>query len=97
MVTSVLAGVELRCVLRMRRLEVDHADLLLRSVRLLDAGPDVLRRAGGPFEPPQRALDAIHLATAETHRSIVGTFLTYDERQAAAARALGIAVDSPGA
>jgi predicted nucleic acid-binding protein len=60
---------------------------------------DVVRAAGAAYpDPALRSLDAIHLATA---RSVFGTqlsaFVTYDERQRAAARGLGLPVENPGA
>lgn len=44
-----------------------------------------------------RALDAIHIASALRLGSLVVAFLTYDDRQAAAAQAIGLPVESPGA
>ena len=47
-------------------------------------------------EPALRALDAIHVATAlDLHP--IDSFVTYDERQAAAARLAGLRTMAPGA
>ena len=53
--------------------------------------------AGATGEPELRALDAIHVALALRLGSEVGAFLTYDARQATAARAAGLSVEMPGA
>lgn len=55
----------------------------------------VLRRAGEPFDPPQRALDAIHLATLIDLALDTAVLVTYDRGQAAAGRAAGLEVCSP--
>lgn len=47
-------------------------------------------------EPALRALDAIHVASAAALDPIEA-FVTYDERQAAAARLAGLRTTSPGA
>lgn len=44
---------------------------------------------------PVRSLDALHIATAQTYGDQLHRFVTYDHRQADAARALGIPVESP--
>lgn len=51
--------------------------------------------AGALAEPALRALDAIHVAAAIDLAPIDG-FVTYDERQAAAARLAGLRTISPG-
>ena len=57
--------------------------------------PAVRERAAAPFTPPQRALDAIHLATA-LHLGIEKmTFVSYDRHQLAAAEAGGLCCLSP--
>lgn len=43
-----------------------------------------------------RSLDAIHIATALRLRKSLGRFITYDDRQAEAARSLGLDVIQPG-
>lgn len=77
-------------------------DLLLeRTAELIDAlallplGRALLEGAGALAEPALRALDAIHVASAIT-LDPVGAFVTYDERQAAAARLAGLRTMSPG-
>ncbi len=78
-------------------------DLLLeRAAELIDAlalrplDRPLLEGAGALAEPALRALDAIHVASAVALDPI-GAFVTYDERQAAAARLAGLRTMSPGA
>jgi uncharacterized protein len=56
----------------------------------------LLEGAGALAEPALRALDAIHVASAVDLGSIQA-FVTYDERQAAAARLAGLRTMAPGA
>ena len=78
-------------------------DLLLgRAGELLDAialrplDRALLAGAGALAEPSLRALDAIHVASAVDLEPIEA-FVTYDERQAAAARLAGLRTMGPGA
>ena len=79
-----------------------HQALLSRAGELLDAiglialERELLIAAGTLAEPAQRTLDAIHIAAAT---GVVGVdaFVTYDERQAAAARLAGLRTVAPGA
>jgi predicted nucleic acid-binding protein len=54
----------------------------------------LLAAAGALGEPALRALDAIHVASAVGLQPI-DTFVTYDERQAAAARLAGLRTIAP--
>lgn len=47
------------------------------------------------FTATESTLDAIHLATALQLGDDVGQVITYDERMATAARALGLRASSP--
>ena len=64
------------------------------GLRALDQ--HLLAAAGAFAEPALRTLDAIHVATAVDLHPI-DSFLTYDERQAAAARLAGLRTLAPGA
>lgn len=81
---------------------LDPARLLARAGEVVDAlGLLPLERilllaAGALAEPALRALDAIHVAAA-IDLAPVDAFVTYDERQAAAARLAGLRTISPGA
>lgn len=63
------------------------------ALRPLDSG--LLSSAGALAEPVLRALDAIHLASA-VRLTPIDAFVTYDERQAAAARLAGLRTVAPG-
>lgn len=63
------------------------------ALRPLDRG--LLAAAGALAEPALRSLDAIHVAAAVGLGS-VEAFVTYDERQAAAARLAGLRTVAPG-
>lgn len=71
------------------------ADLLVR-MDLVPIGGDVVDRAKGSFAVNVRALDAIHVATAEIlaieAEGEVLEFWTHDERQATAALSRGLTV-----
>jgi hypothetical protein len=69
---------------------------LLDAIGLIALDRELLLAAGALAEPALRALDAIHVAAA---RAAVGVnaFVTYDERQAAAARLTGLRTVAPGA
>lgn len=68
---------------------------VLDALALAPAGRDRLAGAGALTEPALRALDAIHVATAADLHPI-DAFVTYDERQAAAARLAGLRTMAPG-
>ncbi len=74
-----------------------NAERLLRTAVLRPIEPDVLREAGASPDPFLRSLDAIHIATAVRLRLLIDAFVTYDKRQATAAREAGLRVVSPGA
>jgi len=65
---------------------------LLSRIALLELDPPQLARVLDPFPIPVRALDAIHLASADLlHRRTKDVRLaSYDTRMRAAAEALGI-------
>jgi len=83
-----------------RRLSVDplldRAGQVVDALGLLALDRAVLLAAGALSEPALRALDAIHVAAALDLAPVDG-FVTYDERQAAAARLAGLRTLSPGA
>jgi len=68
---------------------------LVEKFELVAFLPEVRERAAAPFTPPQRALDAVHLATA-LHLDLEGmAFVSYDRQQRAAAEACGLSCLSP--
>lgn len=76
--------------------------LLKRAAEVIDAlglralDQHLLAAAGAFAEPALRTLDAIHVATAVDLHPI-DSFVTYDVRQAAAARLAGLRTIAPGA
>jgi len=69
---------------------------MLSRIAFVELDAELSRVAAWTGRPELRALDAIHLASALRLGSAVGAFVTYDDRQASAARDLGIKVESPG-
>lgn len=74
---------------------LDRAGETLDAIALLPLDRSLLVDAGAMQEPALRALDAIHMAAA-TDVSPIDAFLSYDERQAAAARLAGLRTVAPG-
>jgi predicted nucleic acid-binding protein len=75
---------------------VARATETIEAVALLPLDRALLVAAGALVEPGLRALDAIHVAAA-ADLSPVDAFVSYDERQAAAARLAGLRTITPGA
>jgi predicted nucleic acid-binding protein len=73
-----------------------RASDIVDAVALLPLDRALLLAAGAFAEPALRALDALHIATAIDLSPLDG-FVSYDERQAAAARLAGLRTLSPGA
>jgi predicted nucleic acid-binding protein len=69
---------------------------VLDTLALLPLDSAVLLAAGAFAEPALRTLDAIHLAAA-VEVAPTDAFVSYDERQAAAARLAGLRTVAPGA
>ena len=73
---------------------MSRAGQTLDSLALQPLDRGLLLAAGALAEPMLRTLDAIHVAAAADLAQI-DAFVTYDERQAAAARLAGIRTMSP--
>jgi predicted nucleic acid-binding protein len=71
------------------------ADDVLQTLALLPLDRTLLLAAGALAEPVLRALDAIHIASAVAVLPI-DAFVTYDDRQGAAARLAGLRTVAPG-
>jgi len=95
-VSNRLLEIELTCVARRQRLPVKLAQQIVSSITLLPLDDDTIRLAQTAFDPPQRALDAAHLATALRLGSDLAAMISYDLDQIRAARACGIPVEHPG-
>ncbi len=74
---------------------LDQARSILQLLEYVELDQEVAGRAGGIEPLGLRSLDAIHLASAMVIREDLDAFVTYDARQAAAARELGLDVVSP--
>jgi uncharacterized protein len=75
---------------------MDRSGSLLDVVALLPLDRALLAVAGAFSEPALRALDAIHVAAA-VDLSPIDAFVSYDQRQSAAARLAGLRTVAPGA
>lgn len=93
-VTSRVGVIETRRAVRRRDHEPDQLAAVLARLEVFELDRQVDRVAGRLGPPALRTLDAIHLATALSIQS-VDAFVTYDDRQADAARAVGLPVVRP--
>jgi uncharacterized protein len=73
---------------------IDRAGEIVDALALLPLDRGLLAAAGALAEPALRALDAIHVAAAVDLSPLDG-FVSYDERQAAAARLAGLRTIQP--
>ena len=74
---------------------IDQAAEILDAVGLVALGRPILLAAGAFAEPALGTLDAIHVAAA-IDASPLDAFVSYDERQSAAARLAGLRTVHPG-
>jgi len=72
----------------------ERAGAMLDALALLPLDHGLLAAAGALVEPGLRALDAIHVAAA-VDLSPLDAFVSYDQRQAAAARLAGLRTVQP--
>ena len=68
---------------------------VLADLQVIELDHDIAKLASGVGPASVRTLDAIHLATALRLLPDLDAFVTYDDRLAAAARLLGLAVVRP--
>jgi len=95
-VTSALARTEVaRALLPLGQAAVRRGQDVLSRVDLVRVNERVLSTAGALLPVELRSLDAIHLATAQQLGTDLARVVTYDERMAAAAGALGWSVAAP--
>lgn len=73
---------------------IERTAELLEAIALLPLDRSLLAAAGALAEPALRALDAIHVAAAIDLMPI-DAFVSYDERQSAAARLAGLRTAAP--
>jgi predicted nucleic acid-binding protein len=68
---------------------------VLAHVAFVEFDADLAQIAAGTGSAMLRALDAIHVASALRVGGEITSFVTYDDRQASAARSAGLTVTSP--
>lgn len=97
LVSSDLTRTELlRAAARRDAGHVTLAREVLDRLHLAPLTTDITESAGLVLPGPLRSLDAIHVVTAMASGDDLEAFVTYDGRQADAARRLGLRVVSPG-
>ena len=97
-VTSIVGRVEVERTVAWRApARLAHVAGLLDDLVIVGLEPEIAAVAASIGPATLRTLDAIHLASAAALGSDLEAFVTYDRRLAAAARALGMPVASPGA
>lgn len=84
-----------RAVLRAAPDRIAAADAVLGRLLLVRLDSDVLDAAGRLGPPELRTLDAIHIQCAVLLGGELDAFITYDARQARAARIAGMRVEQP--
>jgi len=92
---SVVGLVETRRAVARRDGDRRNLDLVLRSVVGLELDSSIIRAAAALRPASLRTLDAIHLASAQGLASELEAFVTYDDRLAEAAKAVGLPVVRP--
>lgn len=73
----------------------EHLEVIMRSVELVEFDAAIARQAATVAPPSLRTLDAIHLASGLALGAEIDAFVTYDDRLAEAARAVGLPVVRP--
>lgn len=68
---------------------------ILSHIAFVELDAELSRVAAATGTPDLRALDAIHLASALRLGPEIDALITYDDRQASVARALGFSVEAP--
>lgn len=93
-VTSRIGLIETQRAVGRRDHDAEHLRAVFDRVEVFEVDEDVGRRAGGLGPVTLRTLDAIHIATALAIGAL-DAFVTYDDRQADAARTVGLPVVRP--
>lgn len=94
LVTSELTTVEVPRALRQVQAPPTLAPLVLRGLDIVLMTPAILGNAAAFPDQYLRALDAIHLASAEAAQA--GVLVTYDKKLLTASKNNGLATSSPG-
>ncbi len=72
-----------------------HREQLVRDVEVIELSPTISVAAASLQPAILRTLDAIHVASALALGAELDAFVTYDDRMAEAARAIGLPVVRP--
>jgi predicted nucleic acid-binding protein len=94
-ICSRIGIVETRRAVTRREHDPAHLETVLGSVEVIDFDAAIAGHAGTIGPAALRTLDAIHLASAMAVMGELDAFVTYDDRQADAARAVGLPVVRP--
>lgn len=95
-VSSALARAEvLRALLQEGDVGVARGRAVLGRIDMIRVTDRILGAAGVLMPPDLRALDAIHLASAQAIGSDLGQVVTYDRHMLVAAHRLGLKATSP--
>ncbi len=94
-ITSRVGIIEMRRVAARHAHDAAHLEAVLRSIETFELDATTAHIAGAVAPAALRTLDAIHLATALRLAPGLDAFVTYDDRLAAAARAIGLPVVRP--
>lgn len=96
-VSSALSRTEVaRALLPLGAQAVQRGAHVLRRIELIRVSDRILELAGAFLPAELRSLDAVHLATAERLGTSLSSLVTYDQRMAEAAQAMGWTVQAPG-
>ena len=93
--TSRIGVVETIRAASRREHDAGYRDRVLEGVAIVELDPAIARVAASLGPPKLRTLDAIHIATAMALLPDLDAFVTYDDRLAEAARAVGLPVVRP--
>lgn len=94
-VSNRVALVEVHRAAARKRHEPGRLAAVLDAIEVFELDEDVALRAQAVEPSAIRTLDAIHIATALAIGPTLDAFVTYDDRQAEAARAAGLPVIRP--
>lgn len=94
LVTSRVGAIESRRAVRRGDGDLDQLEAVLDRLEVFELDTDIAQRASAVGPHALRTLDAIHLASAMAIPGL-GSFVTYDDRLADAARLLGLPVVRP--
>lgn len=96
LVSSALARTEVsRALLPLGLAAIRRGHEVLSRLELVRVSDRILADAGSILPAELRSLDSIHLATMQQMGADLARVLTYDERMADAAAAIGLAVVAP--